>query len=80
MLRKIYILIVCVIFSVSAFAATDQKKPDNSGLNSAQIEQLTGAKGQFDQKEKVFKVSVPRADLNLTIGNVKLIPAMGLTS
>ena len=31
-------------------------------LDTAQIEQLTGAKGKLDEKEGVFKVSVPRSD------------------
>ncbi len=49
-------------------------------LDTAQIERLTGAKGQLDEKEGVFKVSVPRNDLQLTAGGVKVPPAMGLTS
>src|SRR5512136_353506 len=49
-------------------------------LDTAQIEQLTGAKGQLDEKEGVFKVSVPRSDLQLTAAGVKVPPSMGLTS
>ena len=49
-------------------------------LDTAHIEQLTGAKGQLDEKENVFKVSVPRTDLNLTAAGVKVPPSMGLTS
>ncbi|MCU1283514.1 MAG: LppY/LpqO family protein [bacterium] len=49
-------------------------------LNSAQIEQLTGAKGKLDEKEGVFKVSVPRADLKVGAGGVHLTPPMGLTT
>lgn len=48
-------------------------------LDTARIEQLTGQKGQLNQKEGVFKVSMPRADLNVTAAGVKLTPAMGLT-
>src|SRR5262249_47484388 len=43
-------------------------------------EQLTGAKGKRDPAEGVFKVSVPRTDLHVTVGGVKLTPAAGLTS
>jgi hypothetical protein len=43
-----------------AIAAT---KP---GLDNARIETLTGAKGKLDEKEHVFKVSVPRSDLSVT--------------
>jgi hypothetical protein len=44
------------------------------------IERLTGAKGTLDRKEGVFKVSVPRKDLSVTIAGVKMTPPMGLTS
>jgi hypothetical protein len=49
-------------------------------LDSAQIEQLTGAKGKLDEKEGVFKVSVPRADLKVVAAGVHLTPPMGLTT
>ncbi len=49
-------------------------------LNAAQIEQLTGAKGKLDEKEGVFKVSVPRSDLKVVAGGVHLTPPMGLTT
>jgi hypothetical protein len=48
-------------------------------LDTAKIEQLTGAKGTMNAKEGVFKVSLPRSDLNVTAGGVKMTPAMGLT-
>ena len=49
-------------------------------LDTAKIEQLTGAKGKMDDKEGVFKVSVPRADLKVTSAGVKMTPPLGLTS
>jgi hypothetical protein len=49
-------------------------------LDTARIEQLTGAKGKLDRVAGVFKVSVPRTDLSLTVGGVKLTPPSGLTS
>src|SRR5438093_6506202 len=48
--------------------------------DTAKIEQLTGAKGQLNEKEGVFKVNVPRTDLNVTVAGVKMTPPMGLTS
>src|SRR5262245_56186179 len=53
--------------------------PPAAPLDTARIEQLTGAKGRLDS-EGVFKVSVPRTDLAVTVGGVKLAPASGLTS
>jgi len=48
-------------------------------MDTAAIERLTGAKGMLDEKEGVFKVSVPRKDLSVTIAGVKMTPPMGLT-
>jgi hypothetical protein len=49
-------------------------------LDTAKIEELTGAKGKLDEKEGAFKVSVPRSDLAVTAAGVRLTPPMGLTS
>jgi hypothetical protein len=49
-------------------------------MDTAAIERLTGAKGTLDEKEGVFKVSVPRKDLSVIVAGVKMSPPMGLTS
>jgi hypothetical protein len=49
-------------------------------LDTAKIERLTGAKGRMNTAEGVFKVSVPRNDLTVAVGGVKLTPPSGLTS
>lgn len=49
-------------------------------LDTAKIEQLTALKGEMNQKEGVFTVRAPRADLQVTTAGVKMNPAMGLTS
>lgn len=49
-------------------------------LDTATIERLTGVKGAWSEKEKVFKVSAPRADLDVRVGGVRVTPPMGLTS
>jgi hypothetical protein len=51
-----------------------------AALDTARIEQLTGAKGKLDRAAGVFKVAVPRGDLTVTVGRVRLVPASGLTS
>src|SRR4029077_9630684 len=51
-----------------------------TAMDTTNIERLTGAKGAFDEKENVFKVSVPREDLCALIARVKMSPPMGLTS
>src|SRR5262247_3116753 len=49
-------------------------------LDTATIEQLTGVKGELNEKEAVFKVSAPRSDLDVTVAGVKMTPPLGLTS
>jgi Domain of Unknown Function (DUF1259) len=49
-------------------------------LDTATVEQLTGVKGELNEKEAVFKVSVPRSDLDVTVAGVKMTPPLGLTS
>src|SRR6266576_1269080 len=49
-------------------------------VDAAKIEQLTGVKGELNEKEGVFIVRAPRADLQVTTAGVKMNPAMGLTS
>src|SRR5262249_36021808 len=49
-------------------------------LDTAKIEQLTGVKGDLNTQEGVFKVSVPRSDLAVTVAGVKMTPPLGLTS
>jgi hypothetical protein len=69
--------LVALLCSDVALAAP---KAGAGALDQAKIEQLTGAKGKLDEKEGVFKVSVPRADLKVVAGGVHLTPPMGLTT
>ena len=74
---------VTTLVLVGAFgmaAAPPQKNGSASKLDTARIEELTGAKGAFNAKEGVFKVSAPRTDLSITTAGVKMTPPMGLTS
>ena len=64
-----------MVASTPVFAA-----PSKAPFDTAKIEELTGAKGTFNEKESVFKVSMPRNDLSVTAAGVKITPAMGLTS
>src|SRR5436190_13377015 len=50
------------------------------GLDTNRIEQLTGLKGTLNDKVGVFKVSLPRKDLEVTSGHVRITPPMGLTA
>src|SRR6185436_17035327 len=64
--------IIVLSFAITAFAA-------DAKLDTTKIEQLTGAKGKMDEKEGVFKVSMPRSDLKVTAAGVRMTPPLGLT-
>jgi hypothetical protein len=66
---------VGVLVAASTFAASP-KAP----FDTVKIEELTGAKGSYNEKEEVFKLSMPRSDLSITAAGVRLTPPMGLTS
>jgi Domain of Unknown Function (DUF1259) len=66
-------LAIWLASAVPAFAAT-------GGLDTARIEQATGLKGEWNEKEGVFRVQVPRSDLNVTAAGAKLTPPLGLTA
>jgi hypothetical protein len=51
-----------------------------AGLDHAKIEKLTGQKGQLDAKEGVFKVSLPRKDIQVEVAGAKITPPLGLTA
>jgi uncharacterized protein DUF1259 len=62
-----------------ALVGAAQRAP-SSGLDTTLIERLTGAKGTVDAATGVFKVSVPRNDLAVQVGGVRMHPRLGLTS
>jgi len=78
--RKILLMVLIAFLSTLGAQAAAKKGAAPPKLDTARIEELTGAKGKLDEKEGVFKVSVPRSDLSVTIGGVRMTPPMGLTS
>ena len=68
--------VVSGLLSAVALAASAQQK----SLDIPAIEKATGAKGAWNEKEGVFRVSVPRTDLSVTVAGVRMNPALGLTS
>ena len=49
----------CVAVVMSGLLPQLPARGEEAKLDTARIEQLTGAKGKLDEKEGVFKVSVP---------------------
>jgi hypothetical protein len=69
-----------IVFTVLILANTALSNAAQGRLDTAKIEQLTGMKGEMNEKEGVFTVRAPRTDLQVTTAGVKMNPAMGLTS
>jgi Domain of Unknown Function (DUF1259) len=68
---KTYLLIIptfCVAITASLAAA----------LDTAKIDQLTGLKGKMNEKEGVYKVTVPRGDVKVVVDGWTMPPFMGL--
>ena len=71
--------LILFLFCVSMNIALANAATENS-FDMAKIEKLTGRKGTFDKKENVFKVSMPRKDLRIAVGETTMTPPMGLTA
>lgn len=68
------------LIAVAALVLSVAPHHASAALDTARLEALTGARGKLDRAEGVFKVSVPRTDLQVAVGGVKLTPPSGLTS
>lgn len=75
-MRRTASCLACLVIVASCWAQAPQTQPT---LNTTRIEQLTGLKGTLDKKENVFKVSLPRNDVDVVAGGVKMTPPLGLT-
>ena len=68
-MRKFLLIIaLCGATIDIAFAALDTMK----------IDQITGLKGKLNQKEGVYKITFPRADVKVTVDGWTMPPFMGL--
>jgi hypothetical protein len=68
-MKKILRVVICGVVVCSIKAAD---------LDTAKIDQLTGLKGKFNEKENAYKVTFPRNDVKVTINGWTMPPFMGL--
>jgi hypothetical protein len=69
-----------VSFTLLATLCAGAISAETASLDTAQIEQLTGLKGSLNKEEGVFKVTVPRSDVPISVDGWRMPPFMGLTS
>src|SRR6185436_915596 len=65
---QLIILIFCATITAALAAA----------LDTARIDQLTGLKGKFNEKEGVYKVTLPRNDVKVVVDGWAMPAFMGL--
>ena len=75
-----HLTIACMMAGVGLILGATTSLSGEKALDTAAIERLAGVKGELSEKEGVFKVSVPRSDLDVTVAGVKMTPPLGLTS
>jgi hypothetical protein len=63
--------ILAAIFAATSISAL-------AALDTAKIDNLTGLKGKLNEKEGVYKVTFPRADVKIRVDGWKMPPFMGL--
>jgi hypothetical protein len=49
-----------------------------AGFDTAKIDQITGLKGKWNDKERVYRVTFPRNDVKVTVDGWSIPPFMGL--
>src|SRR5947207_3129180 len=69
-MKRTFILIASALAAVLTAAASD--------LDTAKIDQLTGLKGKLNEKEGVYRVTFPRADVKVAVDGWTMPPFMGL--
>ena len=71
MFRILRACLMSLLYAASVAAA-------GAKLDTGKIEQITGMKGTYNEKENVFKVSMPRPDVQVSVDGWKMPPFMGL--
>jgi hypothetical protein len=69
---KVIAALGTAVVACAAFAQPAKK------LDTGKIEQITGLKGTYNEKENVFKVTMPRTDVQVSVDGWKMPPFMGL--
>jgi Domain of Unknown Function (DUF1259) len=70
MIKKFVCLATILLGFISSALAAD--------LDTARIDQLTGLKGKMNEKEGVYKVTLPRNDVKIIVDGWTMPPFMGL--
>ncbi|MDQ6632212.1 MAG: DUF1259 domain-containing protein, partial [Verrucomicrobiota bacterium] len=70
-MKKSLALLILAI-AANGFAANE--------LDTNKISEITGLKGKFNEQENVYKITLPRTDVKISVDGWQIPPFMGLTS
>lgn len=73
----VWLFVFLLFFAIMNSYAAQENTVDRKALLET-IERLTQAKGEYIEKEGVFRVGFPRQDLKVNVSGINLPPAMGL--
>jgi Domain of Unknown Function (DUF1259) len=68
---KTYLLSILIVSATTAAALA-------TALDTPKIDQITGLKGKMNEKEGVYKVTLPRSDVRVVVDGWTMPPFMGL--
>src|SRR5260221_14649050 len=68
------------IFYVLIYVSTLVLRVNAAGLDTNQIQQVTGIKGAWNDTEGVYKITSPRTDVKVSVDGWTMPPFMGLAS
>src|SRR4030095_6419514 len=71
-MRNLFVSGATFLIMISSTFAAD--------LDTARIDQITGLKGKFNEKEGVYKVTFPRDDVKVMVDGWTMPPFMGLST
>src|SRR5437762_10377943 len=69
-MKNIFIRATIVLAMISSALAAE--------LDTGRIDQITGLKGKFNEKERVYKITFPRDDVKVVVDDWTMPPFMGL--
>ena len=74
-MQQVILVVLIMLVQIGVFPKIGRAA---EGLNTAAIDQALGTAG--DRQNEVYKISLPRTDLHVTVKGVPIKPALALTS
>jgi phosphotransferase system IIB component len=77
---RVLSVVLSALIGAAWLASGSTQPAQDPKIDTARIEEITGLKGTFNEEEGVFKVTLPRTDLKISVDHESMSPFMGLTT